>query len=74
VYPIRVMARLGIKTIISTPQVPVCVAEVADVFAVTNAVGSLNAEIPVGTSMMLLTRRVYIHLIIFLFSRSCGHT
>ena len=49
VYPIRVLARLGVKDIISKSE-SVETTYAFNFLPVTNAAGSLNPEIPVGTS------------------------
>lgn len=50
VYPIRVLARLGVKDIISALEILVIKYLLMEVLAVTNAAGSLNPDISVGTS------------------------
>ena len=56
VYPIRLMAALGVQDIISTSHAfSISLLKLIDGMTVTNAAGSLRADVPVGTSAPILT-------------------
>ena len=57
VFPVRVMAKLGIKDLISESDFIFILSSTSTtlICLVTNASGSLNPNIPVGTSMLHLS-------------------
>ena|ERR1700755_309394 len=59
VYPIRLMAALGVQDVISCVAPLRLSSELTDKVVVTNAAGSLKADVPVGTSAFIPHTHIY---------------